>query len=59
VNVRQIGVEFLADRFKFRKCLLRGERMLVDLRAVNLDMLEPYRLIEMLEPDLQVGCRFQ
>ena len=29
--------------------------MLMDLRAINLDMLEPHSLIEMLETDLQVG----
>ena len=27
----------------------------MDLRAINLDMLEPHSLIEMLETDLQVG----
>jgi hypothetical protein len=29
--------------------------MLMDLRAINLEMLKPHHLIEMLETDLQVG----
>jgi hypothetical protein len=29
--------------------------MLMDLCAINLDLLKPHRLIEMLETDLQVG----
>ena len=55
MNGRQTGVELLTNRLKFRRRFLRRQRMLMNLRAVNLDMLKPHRLIEMLETDLEVG----
>ena len=48
-------MQVLPDRLQFLRCFLRRQWMLMDLRAINLQMLKPHRLIEMLETDLKVG----
>lgn len=55
MNGWQIAVEFLSNPFKPLRRLLRRQRILMDLRAVDFQVLKPYRLIEMLETGLEIG----
>jgi hypothetical protein len=55
VNGRQTGIELFPNRVQLLWCFLRREWMRMDFRAINLEMFEPHRLIEVLKTDLQVG----